>query len=118
MQPHDRQRLEKISTYCVKIERTVVRCKKSMDVFLADEDMQQSISFSIGQIGELVGGLTEEYRAATKAAIQWPKIKAMRNIVVHDYGSIDLRIVWNITTTDIPELLRFCKEQLSNEEQD
>ena len=117
MQPRDRQRLERISTYCVKIERTVVRCKKSLDVFLADDDMQQSISFSIGQIGELVGGLTEEYRAATKAVIQWSRIKAMRNIVVHDYGNIDLPVVWDAATTDIPELLRFCKEQLTNEEQ-
>lgn len=117
MQLRDQQRLDKIALYCKEVGATVRRCEMSLDQFLADRDLQRSISFSIVQIGELVSGLSEEYRTATKESIQWSQIKAMRNIAVHDYGNIDLPIVWNSATTDIPELLRFCEKQLADEEQ-
>ena len=43
-------------------------------------------------------------------------MKAMRNIVVHDYGSVDMEIVWEVMMTDIPKLIRFCDEQLAESE--
>lgn len=39
-------------------------------------------------------------------------MKAMRNIVVHNYGHIDHAIVWETVTNDIPVLLEFCEAQL------
>ena len=115
MQLRDQQRLEKIKEYCSDILATVRRCDDSFDTFKADRDYQRSISFCILQIGELVNGLTEEYRSATKDRVQWQQIKGMRNVVVHNYGSIDLQVVWDVATIDIPTLGRFCEEQLANE---
>ena len=65
------------------------------------------------QIGELVVGLTQEYRDSTKDRIEWRQIREMRNIVVHDYGNVNLEIVWDIAIRDIPTLKEFCDEQLS-----
>lgn len=62
----DRQRLTKILEYCGDIQAAVRRYGPSYDTFQTDRDYQHSISFCILQIGELVGGLTEEYRDATK----------------------------------------------------
>ena len=80
-------------------------------------DYQNSVSFSILQIGELVVGFTQEYRTATKDRIPWQQIRGMRNIIVHDYGSVKPKIVWAIVTEDIPTLKQFCDEQLASEEQ-
>jgi uncharacterized protein with HEPN domain len=30
----------------------------------------------------------------------------MRNILIHDYGDVDLVIVWDTTQRDIPKLIR------------
>lgn len=42
--------------------------------------------------------------------IPWYAIKAMRNLHAHDYDRVDLEIVWNTLTKDIPEL----KETIMN----
>ncbi|MEI3060145.1 MAG: HepT-like ribonuclease domain-containing protein [Oscillospiraceae bacterium] len=49
---------------------------------------------SILQIGELSGGLSAEYRQATADRVQWGPMKAMRNLVVHNYGRMDQAIIW------------------------
>ena len=114
MLPRDQERLFKIKEYCEEIRATIQRYGASFEIFQTDHDYQRSISFSILQIGELVGGLTDEYRNRTKSHIMWHQIKGMRNIVVHDYGSVKLKIIWDVATINIPELSQFCEEQLSN----
>ena len=70
---------------------------------------QHSVSFCILQIGELVGRLSDELRAATVSEINWTAIKGMRNIVVHDYGNVDQEEVWTAATQDVPILKAFCE---------
>ncbi|MCD8375507.1 MAG: DUF86 domain-containing protein [Oscillospiraceae bacterium] len=65
------------------------------------------------QIGELAGGLSQEYRQATASRVQWGPIKGMRNLVAHNYGSMSRDIIWETAVTDIPALGAFCREQLS-----
>lgn len=112
----DLQRLEHIRDYCCRIQKSLLRHKHSTEEFYADEEFQQSVAFSVLQIGELCNGLSEEYRKATGGQIQWNAIRGLRNIIVHAYGSIKLNILWDIVMTDIPELKQFCDEQLSTAE--
>ncbi len=111
LQP-DLQRIQHILDYCNAIEKTVQRYGNSFEIFDQDEDFQRSISFSILQIGELSGGLSEEYRKRTSNRIQWGPIKGMRNMVAHSYGSMDRQIIWETAIVDIPTLKQFCEEQL------
>ncbi len=115
MLPRDMQRILKIRDYCLDIQDKALRFGASADAFLSDETYQQSVAFCILQIGELVGGLSEEYRNATKNVIQWQRIKGIRNIIVHDYGKIQLDRLWKIVTEDIPLLKTFCNGQLPPE---
>jgi uncharacterized protein with HEPN domain len=41
----------------------------------------------------------------THSQIPWYAIKGMRNLHAHDYEKVDLNIVWNTLTEDIPDLL-------------
>lgn len=109
----DMQRLARIYDYCVLVERTISRFGDSFEVFNSDPDFQQSIAFSIFQIGELGGKLTPEYRKATAKHIQWGPMKSMRNWVAHSYGDMDKTVIWETATTDIPALKAFCAEELS-----
>ena len=110
----DLQRIKHIRDYCTEIEKTVTRYGRAFAIFDSDPDYQRSVSFSILQIGELSGGLSQEYRQATADRVQWGPIKGMRNLVAHNYGSMSREIIWETATTDIHALKRFCEEQLAN----
>ena len=112
MMSPDLQRIKHIRDYCVAISDTIDRYGNSFEIYSKDADYQRSVSFSILQIGELSGGLSEEFRKSTADRIQWGPMKAMRNLVAHNYGKMDQSIIWETATTDIPALLNFCEEQL------
>ena len=49
----DLNRLKNILIYCDRIDKTLIRMNNDYETFSNDLDFQQSISFSIAQIGEL-----------------------------------------------------------------
>lgn len=112
----DLQRIKHIYDYCVEIEKTILRYGNSFEIFDADADYQRSISFSIMQIGELSGGLSDEYRKSTCNRVQWGPMKGMRNMVAHSYGSMSREIIWETAAVDIPTLKQFCLEQIQSAE--
>jgi uncharacterized protein with HEPN domain len=61
------------------------------------------------QIGELSGGLSDEFKDATRNRMRWDPIKAMRNLFAHAYAVMSRAIIWETATKDIPGLLYFCK---------
>lgn len=110
MKPLDRDIsiLEHILSYCGQIEQTVERFGNDFVLFAADPIYRNAAALCILQIGELVGRLTEGFRLA-HPGVPWRQIKAMRNIVAHQYGTVDAELTWEIITDDIPELKRYCQ---------
>ena len=68
-----------------------------------------SMMFRMIQISANSKRLTEEYRI-TRNDIPWEQIFGLRNRIVHDYGNIDLNIVYDTLTYDIPDLLKKIEE--------
>ena len=64
MLSRDLQRVLKIRDYCLSIQDTMSRFGVSLEGFLSDSDYQQSIAFSVLQIGELTSGLSEVHYTA------------------------------------------------------
>jgi uncharacterized protein with HEPN domain len=60
-------------------------------------------AFSLAQIGELSGRLSEECKQSYPE-VPWRQIKGMRNLLIHDYEGIDMRIVRETVEQDIPSL--------------
>jgi len=58
------------------------------------------------QISENAKNLTDEFREQN-ADIPWTDIYGLRNRIVHDYGHVDLEIVYDTLTKDIAEIKRF-----------
>ena len=46
----------------------------------------------------------------------WRSIRAMRNLFAHDYGQMNVEIVWSTAIESIPQLKAFCEEQIKNAE--
>ena len=114
MQRHDADRIAHILNYCTDISAVIERFGRDYQTFVVDKDYHDVVAFRILQIGELAGNLSEELRSETAADMNWQQIKAMRNIVAHHYGSIQLEIVWNTVKSDVPELMAFCRKQLDD----
>lgn len=53
------------------------------------------------RIGEAVSRLPEELTDA-HPEVSWRQMKGMRNVVAHQYGFVDHRIVWRALVRDLP----------------
>ena len=117
MKPLDRNIsvLEHIVSYCQQIEQTVERFGNSAETFQNDPIYRNAAALCILQIGELVGKLTDEFRAQ-HPAVPWRQIKAMRNIVAHSYGTVDPETTWEIITDDIPTLKKYCESIIASQQ--
>ena len=113
MLPPDLQRIEHIRDYCLDIEAALEKHHRRFADFEGDMEFQYSVSFCLLQIGELVGGLTEEFRTSTADRMPWGPIRGMRNMVAHGYGSMSHDIIWETACTDIPHLRMYCDELLA-----
>jgi uncharacterized protein with HEPN domain len=90
----DVQRIRHIREYSERIAQTVKRYGDDYTVFMSDGDYFDSVSMKILQIGELAGGLSEEFRENTKGKMQWGAIRGIRNLFAHAYASMDKKGEW------------------------
>ena len=77
--------------------------------FLNDIVLQDACLLNLSQIGENIVGLDDAFIENHKE-IKWKEMKGMRNIIVHDYDGVNMRIVWDTIKCDLPVL----KQQFEN----
>ena len=101
--------LKKIIQYANEIETIIIRFELTRETFEIDFVVRHAIAMCILQIGELVGKLSDEFKKENNA-MPWRDIKAMRNIAAHNYGEIDIDLLWETAIGDIPTLKEYCAE--------
>ena len=80
---------------------------REYEVFASNSIYQNAVALCVLQIGELTTHFTDEFRS-TYNRIPWNQIKALRNVVAHNYGKIDKETLWETLVQDIPELKNYC----------
>ena len=63
------------------------------NIFKEDTAYKNAIALCVLQIGELTTKLSQELKESY-ADIPWIQIKALRNVVAHQYGKIDEESLW------------------------
>ena len=81
---------------------------KTKEEIEADELLIDSIMFRIIQIAENNSRLTDQFKAE-HSEVPWIAIKGMRNKIVHDYGYVDLTIVYDTVIHGIPNMYEKLK---------
>jgi uncharacterized protein with HEPN domain len=71
--------------------------------FAADQLRQDAVCFCLIVVGEACGQATKQM-LMLPPEIPWVAIKAMRNILVHEFWQIDLTIIYNIAHDDAVRL--------------
>lgn len=84
----------------------IVKHTKDVDIeeLSANEVLLDSMLFRLIQVSENASRLSEEYKS-NHTNVPWVSIYGLRNRIVHDYGNVDLSIVYSTLKDDIPELL-------------
>ena len=59
-------------------------------------------------VGEAAARVTPESQA-THSAIPWAQIVGLRNRLIHGYDAVDMDILWEILTKDLPPLVKSLK---------
>ncbi len=85
---------------------------KTYEEVEADLVLVDCIMFRLIQIAENSDKLTPAFKIK-HSSLPWREIKGMRNRIVHDYGFIDLTIIYDTVIHGIPEmydsLKKLCK---------
>jgi len=69
-----------------------------------NEILVDSVMFRLIQVSENSDKLTEDFKLYY-STIPWRAMKGMRNRIVHEYGKVDMSVVYDTVKNDIPELL-------------
>ena len=108
-----RLRIEDILAAVERVQRYTAR----MDLasFLADEKTVDAVSFCFGVIGEAARHIPEDVVAANPD-LPWPEMRAMRNVVVHEYFGVTQETLWKTAREDLPALVERLRRLLAEPE--
>ena len=80
----------------------------SQTEFEHNELLVDSTLFRLIQVSENSNKLSTVFKQQ-HPSIPWRAMKGLRNRIVHEYGNVDLSVVYETVRDDIPELLRNLK---------
>jgi uncharacterized protein with HEPN domain len=72
--------------------------------YMRNEVIKRAVAMTLANIGELCGALSAEAKQKYQD-IPWAAIRKTRNIISHDYESVNFSILWQTAITDIPALI-------------
>lgn len=72
--------------------------------FARDRRTQAAVVYQLMVVGEAAKRLSEPFRAA-HPGIPWKQIAGTRDVLIHDYDDVDLLVVWESATIEIPALI-------------
>lgn len=73
------------------------------DAFLSDPKTQDAVIRNIEIIGQAVKGVSEATREL-EPDVPWRQIAGMRDKLIHEYFGVDLMLVWDVVSRELPVL--------------
>ena len=89
--------------FAKRVERRIAGV--TLERFLEDYDIQDSIIYAVGQIGEFASKISKETQNKHHD-ILWHELVGIRNRVFHSYGDVNMRIIYNVSVVNTPQLIK------------
>ncbi|MGA1134377.1 MAG: DUF86 domain-containing protein [Prochlorotrichaceae cyanobacterium] len=96
--------IQKILRYAQGVERYQ---------FQEEDEKQAAILYQLIIIGEATKRLSNEFREQYPT-IPWKQMAGLRDVVIHDYDELDLDILWNVISINLPDILPEIQVILEN----
>jgi len=81
--------------------------------FTDDLKTIRAVAYEIGTIGEAAAQMPESVTQRWPS-LPWDKMRAMRNIVFHEYFRVDTAILWQTVTSNFPPLVPLLRAMLNH----
>ena len=114
------KRPERIEDYLEHISGAIARAMEylqdtaDLTAFQQDQRDQDAVVRNIEIIGEAVAKIQKSSPEfiAEHPGLPWAQMRAMRNLIIHEYFSLDLKIVWRTVKDDLPQLKQLIDDLL------
>jgi len=98
----DKVYLEHIDEFCDDL-KTYLYEIESFEAFKKNKLYQDAVIRKMEIIGEAASNISKPFKDRY-SNVPWRLMKDMRNRLIHGYFGVDLSIIWNILTNEIPVL--------------
>ena len=85
--------------------------EKSREDFFRDMQLQDAVVRRLEIIGEAARRISQTTRD-TFPGLPWASMTGMRNFLIHEYGDIDLGIVWDTVQTNLGDIVSMLEQEL------
>ena len=106
----DRVYLRHMRDAIAKIERYLAGV--DYEAFTGNDMMIDAVIRELEIIGEAARNLSAAF-VEQHPSIPWTRIKRMRNVLIHEYFGVSLKVVWDTSHSNLPELKAFIDEYLA-----
>ncbi|MEK6953960.1 MAG: DUF86 domain-containing protein [Candidatus Micrarchaeota archaeon] len=110
MQKSEKLYLEDILSSIEKIEKYTAG--STFEKFSKNTQLADATIRNLEIIGEAVKKLPKSL-TDKNPEIEWKKIAGLRDILIHEYFGIDVKIIWDIVQNKLPELKATASHMLS-----
>lgn len=83
------------------------------DAFRTNTEKTLAVVRCLEVIGEASTNVPSEVRDG-HPAVPWSRVIGMRNIVIHGYFGVDLRVIWDTVADDLPPLREAVARMLAD----
>jgi uncharacterized protein with HEPN domain len=87
------------------------------EAFLADVKTQDAVIRNLEIVGEATKNLSMRLRNR-HPEVPWKAMAGVRDRLIHDYFGVNLDIVWQIVTGELPQLATQIEEIMQSEQDD
>jgi len=77
--------------------------KGGRKVFFDTIMIQDAVMRNIEIIGEVSKRISDEFKE-NNDEVPWRQMAGIRDVLIHDYDSIDMGIVWNVIAIELPKV--------------
>jgi len=104
--------LEHILECINEVERNTKDISK--EHFFENVTIQDAVIRRLEIIGEAVKNLPKNFKSKY-SAIPWKSVAGMRDILIHEYFGVDLKLIWKIVNKELPALKKQVVELLNDQ---
>ena len=83
--------------------------KGGRKVFFDAIMIQDAVIRNIEVIGEVSKRVSNEFKVSNDN-VPWRQMAGIRDVLIHDYDSIDMGIVWNVIALELPKIRKLLSK--------